>query len=282
MAGQVRENHPDHNDEAFKVANGESRNMFSVRLHYNGQFVGSPNMSYVGGKVEFFDYCDADTFELGSVESCAFRVGLRKGDFSLFVYQDPEEKGFNGLRHLKSPKNVLQFVTMSNEHKFIDVYFVRSGNTNGLDDLEDSNGNLRISAESIERLKALSIERANKLSVIEFHLDDDNCGVVDEVVGGIMDEAVDVDDVLYGQDHDAFDDGDLGGAEPIFLTSFLEQRVKDVVVPNHVEDNHEDDINSQNMEKLSSDKLGKRKKQPVLTRFENSVIDGDVEPETQG
>ncbi|GAA0174559.1 hypothetical protein LIER_27928 [Lithospermum erythrorhizon] len=189
MAGRVRENHPDHNDEAFKVAYGESRNMFSVRLHYNGRFVGNPNMSYVGGN----------------------------------------------------------FVSMSNEHKFIDVYFVRSGNTNGLDDLEDSNGNLRISAKSVERLKAPSIERANKLSAIEFHLDDDNCGVVDEAVGGIVDEVaddivgqdgqenegdildedeendssedgsceddsseddVDIDDVLYGQDHDAFDDGE--------------------------------------------------------------------------
>ncbi|GAA0170207.1 hypothetical protein LIER_24517 [Lithospermum erythrorhizon] len=207
MAGQVRENHPDHNNEAFKVAYSESRNMFSV------------------------------------------------------------------------------------------------------------------SAESFERLKALSIKRANKLSAIEFHLDNDNCGVVDEAVGGVVDEAVDdivgqdgqendgaildedeenessedssskddsfeddvdIDDVLYAQDHDAFDDGDLSGAEPMLLASFLEKHLKEVVVPGHVEDNHEDDINGQNMEKSSSDKSGKRKKQPVLTRFEKSVIDGDVEPGTQG
>ncbi|GAA0159932.1 hypothetical protein LIER_38946 [Lithospermum erythrorhizon] len=64
--------------------------------------------------------------------------------------------------------------------------------------------------------------------------------------------------------------------------SFLEQHVKEVVVPDYVVDNHEDDIDSQNMEKSSSDKSGKRKKQLVLTRFEKSVIDGDVEPGTQG
>ncbi|GAA0163900.1 hypothetical protein LIER_19661 [Lithospermum erythrorhizon] len=193
-------------------------------------------MSYVGGNVEFLDYCDADTFELGN---------------------------------------------------------------NGLDDLKDSNGNLRISEESVERLKALSIERANKLSAIEFHLDDDNCGVVDGAFGGVVDEAaddivgqngqenegaildedeendsyedgsskddsseddVDIDDVLYGQDHDAFDDGDLGGAEPMLSASFLEQHVKEVVVPDHVEDNHEDDIDGQNMEKSSSDKLGQKRR----------------------
>ncbi|GAA0139980.1 hypothetical protein LIER_01416 [Lithospermum erythrorhizon] len=193
MAGQVRENHPNHNDEAFKVAYSESPNMFSVRLHYNGRFVGNPNMSYVCGNIEFFDYYDADTFELGLVESWAFRAGLRKSDFALCVYQDPEEEGFNGLKPLKSPKNILQFVTMSNNHKFIDVYFVQNGNTNGLDDLEDSNGNLRISAKSVERLKALSIAKANKLSTIEFHLDDDNCGVVDEA----LDEAA---DDIVGQD----------------------------------------------------------------------------------
>ncbi|GAA0166874.1 hypothetical protein LIER_21935 [Lithospermum erythrorhizon] len=252
MAGHVRENHPDQNDEAFKVAYGESRSMFSVRLHYNGRFVGNPNMSYEG---------------------------------------DPEEEGFNRLRPLKSPKNIFQFVNMTSEHKFIDVYFVRSGNTNGLDDLEDINDNLKISMESVERLKALSIERDNKLSAIEFHLDNDNCdGVVDEAVGGAADDVVgqdgqenegaildedeendsskdgssedevdilDVEDVLYGHDHDGFDVGDL-------------------------EDNHEDDINSPNLEKSSGEKSGKRKKQPVLTRFEKSVTDGDVEPETQG
>ncbi|KAG9137817.1 hypothetical protein Leryth_022723 [Lithospermum erythrorhizon] len=208
-------------------------------------------MSYKGGKVEYFDYCDGDTFELGSVESWAFRVGLRK---------DPEEEGFNGLRPLMSPKNFV--------------------NTNGLDDLEDSNGNFRISTESVEMLKALNIERTNKLSIIEFHLDDDTCGgVVDEVVGGVVDKIV---GGAADNDHDAFDDGDLGGAEPMLSASFLEQHVKEVVMPDHVEDNHEDDIDGQNMEKSSSDKSGKRKKQPVLTRFEKSVIDGDVEPETQG
>ncbi|GAA0139979.1 hypothetical protein LIER_01415 [Lithospermum erythrorhizon] len=63
--------------------------------------------------------------------------------------------------------------------------------------------------------------------------------------------------------------------------SFLKQHME-VVMPDHVEDNHEDDIDGQNMEKSSSDKSGTRKKQPVLTRFEKSVIDGDVEPGTPG
>ncbi|GAA0174561.1 hypothetical protein LIER_27929 [Lithospermum erythrorhizon] len=41
-------------------------------------------------------------------------------------------------------------------------------------------------------------------------------------------------------------------------TSFLEQHVKEVVVPDHVEDNYEDDIDGQNMEKSSSDKSERR------------------------
>ncbi|GAA0161506.1 hypothetical protein LIER_17804 [Lithospermum erythrorhizon] len=157
-------------------------------------------MSYKGGKVEYFDYCDGDTFELGSVESWAFR----------FV------------------------------------------NTNGLDDLEDSNGNFRISTESVEMLKALNIERTNKLSIIEFHLDDDTCGgVVDEVVGGVVDKIV---GGAADNDHDGFDDGDLGGAEPMLSAAFLEQHVREVVVPDHEEDNHEDDIDGPNMEKPSGEK----------------------------
>ncbi|GAA0163349.1 hypothetical protein LIER_19238 [Lithospermum erythrorhizon] len=68
MVGQIREKgHPDHNDDAFRVLYSSNRNLFSVRLHYKCRFVSNPKLSYVDGKVEYFD----------PTESWAFRVGLR-------------------------------------------------------------------------------------------------------------------------------------------------------------------------------------------------------------
>ncbi|GAA0174797.1 hypothetical protein LIER_41785 [Lithospermum erythrorhizon] len=195
-------------------------------------------MSYEGGMVEKFDYCDVDIFEIGSIDSWAFRVGLRRGDFSLCVYQDPEIEGLNGLKPLKSSRNAIQFVNLSIKHKFLDVYFVKSGNTNGLDDMEDCYGYLKISDASVEIIKARQAERV-RLSAGEFNLgeadvrplnegggdledenfdadlDEDDGRIVDEEVQESdedEDEVLDVEDVIYGKEHDCFDDGDLGAA----------------------------------------------------------------------
>ncbi|GAA0166237.1 hypothetical protein LIER_40150 [Lithospermum erythrorhizon] len=230
-------------------------------------------MSYEGGMVEQFDYCDADTFELGSVDSWEFRVGLRHGDFSMHVYQDPEIEGFNGLRPLKSSRNVVQFVNLSTEHKFLDVYFVKSGNTDGLDDMEDFNDDA------------------------EFNLDDDNCDgylnegdvnerdyarIVDEEVQEsdedeeYEEEVLDIEDLIYGKKHDCFDVGDLGAAEPNLTAAFLEQvRVADVV------HDHEGDSDANPNDATRADKPTANT-QNILRKFDMSVIDGDSQTHRQG
>ncbi|GAA0143425.1 hypothetical protein LIER_04113 [Lithospermum erythrorhizon] len=181
MAGQIHEKgHPDYNDEAFRVLYCRNRNLFSVRLHYKGRFVSNPKLSYVDGKVEYFDYYDSNTSELGLIESFAFRAGLLYDEFALCVYQDPDVEGLNGIRCLKFPKNIVKLVNLTSDHNFIDVYFVGSDNTDSFDDIHDEYGNLKISEASTEFLKAKSIERA-RLSVITTNLVDhlNNEGVVD-------------------------------------------------------------------------------------------------------
>ncbi|GAA0171012.1 hypothetical protein LIER_25151 [Lithospermum erythrorhizon] len=180
----AKKGHPDYNDDAFRVLYSSNKNLFSVRLHYKGRFISNPKLSYVDGTVEYFDCCDSDTFELGSLESWAFRVGLRYGEFALCVYQDPDVEGLNGIRCLKSPNNIVQLVNLTSDHKFIDVYFVGSGNTDSFDDIHDEYGNLKISEASAEFLKAKSIERV-RLIVVTTNLVDhlNNEGVVDKMKG---------------------------------------------------------------------------------------------------
>ncbi|GAA0161760.1 hypothetical protein LIER_18002 [Lithospermum erythrorhizon] len=133
--------------DTYKIAYVERKNYFSVRLHYYGELVGNPNFSYEGGKVELFDYCDVDTFELGSIDAWASRAGLRYGEFAACVYKYPEIEELNGLFPLKS-------------------------------DMEDEYGNIKLSDWSNEILKAKANEKSRlnvesgSVGVVEFNLED--------------------------------------------------------------------------------------------------------------
>ncbi|GAA0156930.1 hypothetical protein LIER_38369 [Lithospermum erythrorhizon] len=85
MAGQVDAKDSPFNDETFRIAYEKTKNYFSARIHYGGKLLANPIFYYDAGEVELFGYCDADTFEVGSVDAWAFRVGLRFGDL-LHVY----------------------------------------------------------------------------------------------------------------------------------------------------------------------------------------------------
>ncbi|GAA0170209.1 hypothetical protein LIER_24519 [Lithospermum erythrorhizon] len=170
----------DHEHEARKDDNymalyREEGNLFSVRVHYNGRFVGNPILSYEGGKVETFDCYDTDSFELGLIESWAFRLGFRYGEFKARVYQDPEIEGHNGIRCLKYAHNVTMFLCLTPEYKFMDVYFLGSSNSQLIDEVDngDLNLSLKDSRVSNEVLKSKYIESA-KLTAIPSNLGDDN------------------------------------------------------------------------------------------------------------
>ncbi|GAA0145203.1 hypothetical protein LIER_36087 [Lithospermum erythrorhizon] len=135
-------------------------------------------MAGQGGKVELFNYCDADIFELGSIDGWAFRVGLRYGEFAACVYKHHEIEGLNGLFPLKSGNNVTHFVVLIENVKFIDVYFVKPSNNDSLIDMEDEYGNMKLSDWSIEIIKAKADEIAKlsatsgSVGVVEFNLED--------------------------------------------------------------------------------------------------------------
>ncbi|GAA0184472.1 hypothetical protein LIER_31760 [Lithospermum erythrorhizon] len=180
MTGQVHERDSPFDEQTFRIAYEERKNYFSARIHYGGKLLANLIFYYDAGEVELFDYCDADIFEIGSVNEWAFRVGLRFGDFAACVYKHPEIESLDGLFPLKSAKNVMQFVRLTESHKFIDVYFLKADNTDMLLDMEDENGNIKLSDWSIEFLKAKADERAKvsaergSVGVVEFNLDEEN------------------------------------------------------------------------------------------------------------
>ncbi|GAA0173557.1 hypothetical protein LIER_41548 [Lithospermum erythrorhizon] len=69
---------------------------------------------------------------------------------------------------------------LTEKYKFIDVYFAKADNTDLLLDMEDENGNIKLSDWCIELLKdkadaraKLSIERAS-VGVVEFNLEEED------------------------------------------------------------------------------------------------------------
>ncbi|GAA0157040.1 hypothetical protein LIER_14389 [Lithospermum erythrorhizon] len=303
--------HEKHKDDNYMALYREEGNLFSVRVHYNGRFVANPILSYEGGKVETFDCCDVDSFELGSIESWAFRFRFR-------------------------------FLSLILKHKSMNVYFLGSSNSQLIDEVDDGalNLSLKHSGVSNELLKSKSIEPA-KLTVIPFNLGDDNdvaqvngieneieniteLGNVNEIgkenvnevwnetekgkenvnevenedFGMDYDSADDVDyseesesddsgeddelnheDVLYGKEMDGFDDGDLPGSQPTSSTTFLENIEEEFVIPDH--DGHgEANVDAPNDDSDSDDPTGaaavNKKKGPQMSTFEESVFDGTL------
>ncbi|GAA0150651.1 hypothetical protein LIER_09543 [Lithospermum erythrorhizon] len=136
MAGFIREsNHEGHSDANYMDLYKKEKNLFSIRVYYHGLFVANPSLSYEGGKVELFDCCDADTFELGPIESWAFRLGLRYGEFEACVYQDSKVEGHNGIRCLKYSKNVVNDSEVDGEDEKLNPEDVLYGkDRDGFDD----------------------------------------------------------------------------------------------------------------------------------------------------
>ncbi|GAA0178466.1 hypothetical protein LIER_29837 [Lithospermum erythrorhizon] len=190
-------------------------------------------MSYEGGMVEKFDYCDADIFEIGSVDSWAFRVGLRRGDFSLCVYQDPEIEGETDVRPLNE----------------------------GEGDLEDENFDGDLDEDDV-RIVNEEVHESEEDEVLDVEEDED--------------EVLDVEDVIYGKEHDYFDDWDLGVAEPNLTTAFSEQVGAEDVVH---DDEGDSDANPNDATRVDNPTADT---QTILRKFDKSVIDGDSQTDRQG
>ncbi|GAA0160538.1 hypothetical protein LIER_17073 [Lithospermum erythrorhizon] len=186
------------------------RNLFSVRLHYNGPFVSNPKLSYVDGKVEYFDCYDSDMFELSSIELWAFRVGLHYGEVALCVYQDPDVFFMCILSGLVT-RILLMTLRMSMViYRLVSplLSFLRPRVLNEL-----GNGNIN------------NEEVAFDANLVNEESEESNSE------GNEEDEAFDVEEVQFGRKEDCYDNGGLAGTEANLFALILEQVEEEYVVP---------------------------------------------------
>ncbi|GAA0170267.1 hypothetical protein LIER_24567 [Lithospermum erythrorhizon] len=244
MAGFIRErNHEGHTYDTYMALYREEQNLFSVRVHYHGRFLAN----------------------------CR--------EFEACVYQDPEVEGHNGIRCLTYSKNVVS-------------------NTQLLDDIDGGEYSISINPASVELIKA-SVSKHVMLSAIPFNLVDNNDNVkgnendiekgADSEESGESDseeygedEELNPEDVLYGNERDGFDDGDLPGEQPILSSTFLENIEEAFVVPKHDGHSEEDfEVQSDDSDDVGEPTSGtrpncKQKKGLQMSTFDKSIFDGRV------
>ncbi|GAA0179326.1 hypothetical protein LIER_29958 [Lithospermum erythrorhizon] len=216
MAGQVRDKNSSFDDDTYKIAYAERKNYFSLRLHYSGELIGNPDFSYEVARLKYL--ITVMLTPLNWVQLTRGHLG------SVFVM------------------NVTEFVVFTKNVKFIDVYFIKAGNTDLLIEIEDEYGNIKLSDWSTKILKAkenerdrLNVERVENEEKVENKENDKNeenewsdsdseyeAEEEDEDEEDDLDES-EYDDVLYRKEKDNFDDGDLDGSNSILSEVFLDQ-----------------------------------------------------------
>ncbi|GAA0160471.1 hypothetical protein LIER_17016 [Lithospermum erythrorhizon] len=95
-----------------------------------------------------------------------------------------------------------------------------------------------------------------------------------------------VEDVMYGKEQDSFDDGELGGSEPILSSTFLEQLEEDVVpeedaVPQSIELPEDVPIADLLLQhNLGIKNIKGKGKQSVFKTFDANDVDGTSQPKS--
>ncbi|GJY60459.1 hypothetical protein Tco_0461116, partial [Tanacetum coccineum] len=80
---------------------------FTLKINHGGQLTCPPNVRYIGGKSNWFDDVDADTFSTIEVQTMVKDLGYIHTDLMLY-YKIPKLPLHNGLKSLACDKDVME------------------------------------------------------------------------------------------------------------------------------------------------------------------------------
>ncbi|CAK9133669.1 unnamed protein product [Ilex paraguariensis] len=112
--------------------------LFSMKVHYNGQFTESPNKAYVGGKINYIDDCDCELMSL--IEMDDITNTLSYAPYIGFYYKFSGLDLDKGLVHMSSDEHVLDMSHHLHKNRVAQVYFKHIG---GIKLLESQTGSSR-------------------------------------------------------------------------------------------------------------------------------------------
>ncbi|GJV65469.1 hypothetical protein Tco_1476297 [Tanacetum coccineum] len=102
--------------------NDANVNMFSLKIHHGGVFVGFPERRYVNGQEAYIDLIDIDTFSVLELSSFMKELGYTHGRPMFYHFRVPNNDQDYGLKALACDEDVITLSKHVGEHKLINVY----------------------------------------------------------------------------------------------------------------------------------------------------------------
>ncbi|KAG8371425.1 hypothetical protein BUALT_Bualt13G0086300 [Buddleja alternifolia] len=117
---------------------------FTLKIHHGGQLLEIPSKVYVGGEVDYIDYCHPDIMSLCVLNKAMSMLGYQ--GFLAYYYLTPKSDLNTGLRYVLSDQDTIIMAEIGAQHKhgLIELYVVQPSFT-GL--LEGTECDIRIAEE---------------------------------------------------------------------------------------------------------------------------------------
>ncbi|CAI9275495.1 unnamed protein product [Lactuca saligna] len=97
--------------------------VFSIRLHYGGEFTKFPGRKYINGQQKFVDLIDSDLFSIHDIDDMMEELGcVEEGKVMYYHFKRPLGDLDFGLFALGSDQDVNHLRSYVASHKLIDVY----------------------------------------------------------------------------------------------------------------------------------------------------------------
>ncbi|GJW22873.1 hypothetical protein Tco_0033495, partial [Tanacetum coccineum] len=96
---------------------------FTLKINHGGQLTCPPNVRYIGGKSNWFDDVDADTFSTIEVQTMVKDLGYIHTDLMLY-YKIPKLPLHNGLKSLACDKDVMEMCQYVSQCKLMEVFVI--------------------------------------------------------------------------------------------------------------------------------------------------------------
>ena len=102
---------------------GPDDDEFTVEVHHGGFFCGhGSNRSYVGGKRNWFDHCETDTWSPLWMDDFVQQLGYEESETLKLYWCLPGKHVGEGLRIIKKDADTNSMVAVTNRHKNLVMY----------------------------------------------------------------------------------------------------------------------------------------------------------------
>nr|XP_018621979.1 uncharacterized protein LOC108942948 [Nicotiana tomentosiformis] len=118
---------------------GEDHDMYTIKLHYMVWWIFEPEMDYVGGQIDYYDYCKRDKNSIIQMRQCTKKLHVddRKVKF-LFKFGPHFE---TSIRLLKNNSDIYNLVCEIPVNREVEIFVERTNEDQWSYDVTDLEGN---------------------------------------------------------------------------------------------------------------------------------------------